>query len=53
MISRAAGADAVQGVMWESIGDGAFTVADVTKETRGTDIILHLKEDEKEFLDDS
>ncbi|MDO6684963.1 MULTISPECIES: molecular chaperone HtpG [unclassified Agarivorans] len=49
--TRAAGAEASQGVRWESAGEGDYTVADITKEGRGTDIILHLREDEQEFLD--
>ncbi|WP_220718094.1 molecular chaperone HtpG [Agarivorans litoreus] len=49
--TRAAGAEASQGVRWESAGEGDYTVADITKEGRGTDIILHLREDEHEFLD--
>lgn len=52
VISRGAGQSANEAVQWESTGDGNFTVATVTKEGRGTDIILHLKDDEKEFLDD-
>jgi molecular chaperone HtpG len=52
VISRCAGQPADEAVQWESTGDGSFTVATVTKATRGTDIILHLKDDEKEFLDD-
>jgi molecular chaperone HtpG len=52
VISRCAGQSADEAVQWESTGDGSFTVATVTKATRGTDIILHLKDDEKEFLDD-
>ncbi|WGE69684.1 molecular chaperone HtpG [Actinobacillus equuli subsp. haemolyticus] len=46
--TRAAGE--AQGVMWESAGEGDYTVADIEKLTRGTDVILHLREDEKEFL---
>ncbi len=49
--TRKAGADADQGVEWESQGEGDFTIADIAKETRGTDIILHIKEDELEFVD--
>ena len=52
VISRVAGESSDRAVRWESTGDGSFTVADVTKEGRGTDVILHLREDEKEFLDD-
>jgi molecular chaperone HtpG len=50
--SRAAGAEASEGVEWQSEGKGDFTVADIEKTDRGTDIILQLREDEKEFLDD-
>jgi molecular chaperone HtpG len=40
------------GVRWESEGQGEFTVEPVEKPTRGTDVVLHLKEDAKEFLDE-
>ncbi|PXZ06122.1 molecular chaperone HtpG [Gilliamella apicola] len=50
--TRAATANADQAVMWESAGEGEYTISDAEKETRGTEITLHLKEDEKEFLDD-
>ena len=50
--TRAATAKANQAVMWESAGEGEYTISDDNKETRGTEITLHLKEDEKEFLDD-
>ena len=49
--TRAAGADKEQGVEWKSAGDGEFTVADIDKTARGTDIILHLKDDAIEFAD--
>lgn len=52
VVSRAAGTAPEQGVQWESQGEGSFTVADVTKAGRGTDVILHLRSDEEEFLDD-
>src|SRR5215472_419756 len=51
VISRAAGLPKEQGVKWESAGQGEFTVEPATKETRGTDVILHLKGDAREFLD--
>jgi molecular chaperone HtpG len=35
-----------------SAGEGEFTTAKIEKSNRGTDIILHLKEDESEFADD-
>ncbi|MBL1377098.1 molecular chaperone HtpG [Zobellella iuensis] len=52
VLSRAAGQAADRGVRWESDGDGSFTVADIEKTGRGTDVILHLREEEQEFLDD-
>ena len=50
--SRAAGDDKANGVEWSSEGAGEFTTAKIEKANRGTDIILHLKEDESEFADD-
>jgi len=50
--SRAAGAAATEGVEWSSAGEGEFTTTKIEKANRGTDIILHLKEDENEFADD-
>ncbi|RAK01837.1 molecular chaperone HtpG [Aliidiomarina maris] len=50
--TRAAGADKAHGVEWKSAGDGEFTVADIEKTARGTDIILHLKDEAKEFADE-
>ncbi|WP_432719600.1 molecular chaperone HtpG [Jeongeupia wiesaeckerbachi] len=37
---------------WESMGDGEYTLEDVEKAGRGTEIVLHLKEGEDEFLND-
>ncbi|KIF83353.1 molecular chaperone HtpG [Noviherbaspirillum autotrophicum] len=48
--SRRAGLPADQGVRWESAGEGDFSVEQIEKGTRGTDIILHLREGEDEFL---
>ncbi|OBW91861.1 molecular chaperone HtpG [Gallibacterium salpingitidis] len=50
--TRAAGVSADQGVLWESAGEGEFSVADIEKKDRGTEITLHLREDEKEFLNE-
>lgn len=49
--SRKAGLAAETGVEWESTGESDFSVATITKATRGTEVILHLKEDAAEFLD--
>ncbi|MBA3998914.1 MAG: molecular chaperone HtpG [Candidatus Accumulibacter sp.] len=48
--SRRAGLEAGQAVRWESAGEGEFSVEMVEKATRGTDIVLHLREGEDEFL---
>ncbi|MBR6000306.1 MAG: molecular chaperone HtpG, partial [Oxalobacter sp.] len=50
VISRKAGLPADQAVCWESDGTGSFSVENVEKATRGTDIILHLREGEDSFL---
>jgi molecular chaperone HtpG len=51
VLSRRAGAPADEGVRWESAADGEFTVETLPLEQRGTTIVLHLKEDAREFLD--
>ena len=50
LISRKAGDAAEEGVRWESDGDGEFSIETMDRETRGTEVTLHLKEEEKEFL---
>ena len=50
--TRRAGLPADQGVRWESGGEGDFSVETVDKPSRGTDIILHLREGEDELLSD-
>jgi len=52
VLTRAAGAPAEDGVFWESAGEGDYTIADITKPERGTEITLHMREGEDEFLDD-
>ena len=52
VITRRAGLTPEHGVRWESEGEGAYTIENVEKPTRGTDIILHLKEGEDDFLND-
>ena len=49
--SRHAGTAASEGVRWISTGTGEFEVEQVTKESRGTDIILHLRDDALEYLE--
>ncbi|MDR4651333.1 MAG: molecular chaperone HtpG [Nitrosomonas sp.] len=50
LITRRAGLTAEHGVRWESSGEGDYTLETVTKESRGTDIILHLREEENDLL---
>ncbi len=50
VLTRRAGAAADEAIRWQSGADGSYTLEDITKETRGTDVILHLKEDEKQYL---
>ena len=50
--TRAAGEATDKGVLWESAGEGEYSVADIEKKSRGTDVILYLREEEKEFLND-
>ncbi len=50
--SRAAGANADEAVEWTSQGEGEFSVRTIEKSNRGTDIILKLRKDAKEFLDE-
>ena len=48
--SRRAGLAADQGVRWSSDGSGQFEVETITRPERGTDVILHLRDEESEFL---
>jgi molecular chaperone HtpG len=50
VLTRRAGADALEAVRWESTGEGDYTVEQIEKTNRGTDIILHLREGEDELL---
>ncbi len=49
--SRRAGLAADAGVRWESTGEGEFSVEQVEEPKRGTEVVLHLREGEDEFLD--
>jgi molecular chaperone HtpG len=51
VLTRRADAAPEAGVRWESTADGQFTVETVDRAERGTSVILHLKEDAKEFAD--
>ncbi|GAB2715655.1 molecular chaperone HtpG [Halomonas garicola] len=51
--TRKAGAPAAEGVEWRSAGEGEFTIGELERDAHGTEIVLQLKEDAKEFADDS
>jgi len=48
--TRRAGAAASEGVRWSSEGTGDFEVETIERAQRGTDVILHLRDGEEEFL---
>ncbi|MGL6056674.1 MAG: molecular chaperone HtpG [Vibrio metschnikovii] len=48
--TRAAGLTADQAVQWHSQGEGEYTVETIEKASRGTDIVLHMRDEGKEFL---
>jgi molecular chaperone HtpG len=52
LITRRAGLTKEHGVRWESAGAGEYSLETVEKAQRGTEIVLHLKEDEAEFLEE-
>ncbi|MEW8321285.1 MAG: molecular chaperone HtpG [Candidatus Thiodiazotropha taylori] len=49
--TRRAGLGHEHGVQWVSEGQGSYSIENIDKPSRGTDVILHLREDEKEFLE--
>ena len=51
LVTRRAGTGSEHGVRWESDGKGEFSIETVDKPARGTEVILHLREGEDEFLD--
>ena len=50
VVSRRAGQNKDQAIRWESAGEGDFSIEMVEKDGRGTDVILHLRDGEDEFL---
>lgn len=52
LTTRRAGLEHEHGVRWESAGDGEYELDTVTKESRGTEIVLHLREEADEYLDE-
>ncbi len=51
LTTRRAGMTAEHGVRWESDGQGEYTLETVERPQRGTEIVLHLRDDSKEFAD--
>lgn len=43
--------DGAQAVQWESNGDPTYEITEIDKKDRGTEIVLHISEDSKEFLE--
>lgn len=52
LTTRRAGLTAEHGVRWESGGEGDYTLETVEKAGRGTEVVLHLREGDDEFLND-
>ncbi|ALE51816.1 heat shock protein 90 [Candidatus Thioglobus autotrophicus] len=52
LTTRKAGDDKANGTIWTSKGEGEYSLETTTVEDFGTKITLHIKDDEKEFLDD-
>jgi len=50
LVTRRAGLTPEHGVRWESTGEGEYTIETVAKDTRGTDVVLHLRPEEDELL---
>jgi molecular chaperone HtpG len=50
LTTRKAGAPASEGVRWESDGQGEYSIENVEKHSRGTEVVLHLRPDEDELL---
>ncbi len=48
--TRRAGAPETDGVRWTSEGTGEYELETISRATRGTDVTLHLRDDESEFL---
>ncbi len=52
LLTRKAGAKSKSGVMWNSDGTGEYTISSIDRSARGTEIIIHLKDDDDEYVDD-
>lgn len=52
VMTRRAGLTEEHGVKWESSGEGDYSIENIAKKSHGTDVILHVKTNEDEFLND-
>jgi molecular chaperone HtpG len=52
LLTRRAGLEASHGVKWESTGEGEYSIETLERPEHGTEVILHLRPDEDEFLSD-
>ena len=52
VVTRKAGVPSNQGVSWESTSDGTYTIEECEKTTKGTDVILTIKDEDKKYLDE-
>lgn len=53
LLTRHAGLPAMEGARWESDGRGTYTLETIEKATRGTEVVLHLRDDEDDLLSGS
>ena len=51
VVTRPAGSSPADATRWDSDGQGSYTLEAAEKPARGTDVVLHLKDDAKDFLD--
>jgi len=52
VITRKATEKTNKAVKWESVADGSFIIAEAEKDRAGTDVVLHLKAEDKKYLDE-
>ena len=50
LLTRRAGSPATDAVRWESTGESGYSLEAIEREVRGTEVVLHLRKDEDEFL---
>src|SRR6185503_6607642 len=53
LITRRAGLTAEHGIRWESAGEGEYSIETTRKETRGTDVILHVRQGDDDLVSGS